>query len=129
MPVYSYACKSCGHKFDVHQDFSDDSLTICPECQGQLKKVFGTVGISFKLGLLCHRLPQEHLELGRPGKLLVEGLELHLLRLCVEVRVVGSPGEGGRFSDELSRSAPLRLMCARLGTARPLMLRSPVDDR
>lgn len=48
MPVYSYACKSCGHKFDVHQDFSDDSLTICPECQGQLKKVFGTVGISFK---------------------------------------------------------------------------------
>ncbi|WP_278373355.1 FmdB family zinc ribbon protein [Brevibacterium casei] len=48
MPVYSYACKSCGHKFDVHQDFSDDSLTVCPECQGQLKKVFGTVGISFK---------------------------------------------------------------------------------
>lgn len=48
MPVYSYACKSCGHKFDIHQDFSDDSLTICPECQGQLKKVFGTVGISFK---------------------------------------------------------------------------------
>nr|WP_209323817.1 FmdB family zinc ribbon protein [Brevibacterium renqingii] len=48
MPVYSYACKSCGHAFDIHQDFSDDSLTICPECQGRLKKVFGTVGISFK---------------------------------------------------------------------------------
>ncbi|RBP65499.1 putative FmdB family regulatory protein [Brevibacterium sanguinis] len=48
MPVYSYACKSCGHAFDIHQDFSDDSLTICPECQGRLKKVFGTVGVSFK---------------------------------------------------------------------------------
>lgn len=48
MPVYSYACKSCGHAFDIHQDFSEDSLTICPECQGRLKKVFGTVGISFK---------------------------------------------------------------------------------
>ncbi|MDN5808002.1 MAG: FmdB family transcriptional regulator [Brevibacterium sp.] len=48
MPVYSYACKSCAHAFDIHQDFSDDSLTICPECQGRLKKVFGTVGISFK---------------------------------------------------------------------------------
>ena len=48
MPVYSYACKSCGHAFDIHQDFSDDSLTVCPECQGRLKKVFGTVGISFK---------------------------------------------------------------------------------
>lgn len=48
MPVYSYACKSCGHAFDIHQDFSDDSLTVCPECQGRLKKVFGAVGISFK---------------------------------------------------------------------------------
>lgn len=48
MPVYSYACKSCGHAFDIHQDFSDDSLTVCPECQGHLKKVFGAVGISFK---------------------------------------------------------------------------------
>ncbi len=48
MPVYSYACKSCGHAFDIHQDFSDESLTICPECQGRLKKVFGTVGVSFK---------------------------------------------------------------------------------
>ncbi|UVI35427.1 FmdB family transcriptional regulator [Brevibacterium spongiae] len=48
MPVYSYACKSCGHAFDIHQDFSEDSLTVCPECQGRLKKVFGTVGISFK---------------------------------------------------------------------------------
>nr|WP_098731718.1 FmdB family zinc ribbon protein [Brevibacterium epidermidis] len=48
MPVYSYACKSCGHAFDIHQDFSEDSLTVCPECQGRLKKVFGAVGISFK---------------------------------------------------------------------------------
>lgn len=48
MPTYSYACKSCGHAFDIHQDFSEDTLTVCPECQGRLRKVFGTVGISFK---------------------------------------------------------------------------------
>lgn len=49
MPTYSYACKNCGHSFDIHQDFSEDSLTTCPECgQEQLRKVFGTPGVTFK---------------------------------------------------------------------------------
>ena len=48
MPTYEYACKSCGHQFEIVQSFSEDSLTVCPNCQGPLKKVFGNVGISFK---------------------------------------------------------------------------------
>lgn len=48
MPTYSYACKSCKHTFDIQQALSDDSLTVCPECEGQLHKVFGQVGITFK---------------------------------------------------------------------------------
>jgi putative FmdB family regulatory protein len=48
MPTYEYACNSCGHQFDVVQSFSDDALTICPECGGALRKVFGSVGIVFK---------------------------------------------------------------------------------
>ena len=48
MPTYSYACKNCGHAFDIHQAFTDDSLTVCPECQGTLRKVFGNVGVTFK---------------------------------------------------------------------------------
>lgn len=48
MPTYSYACKTCGHAFDIHQAFTDDSLTVCPECQGTLRKVFGNVGVTFK---------------------------------------------------------------------------------
>lgn len=48
MPTYAYACKDCGHEFDVFQSFTDDSLTECPQCQGQLRKKFGTVGVSFK---------------------------------------------------------------------------------
>ena len=48
MPDYSYACNSSSHAFDIHPHCSDDSITVCPECQGHLKKVFGTVGISFK---------------------------------------------------------------------------------
>ncbi len=48
MPTYSYKCGECGHAFDVHQSFDDDALTTCPECGGPLRKVFGTVGVTFK---------------------------------------------------------------------------------
>lgn len=48
MPTYEYRCKECGHEFDVVQAFSDDALTVCTECNGPLKKVYGNVGISFK---------------------------------------------------------------------------------
>lgn len=48
MPTYEYACKSCGHRLEVVQKFTDDPLTECPECAGPLRKVFGNVGITFK---------------------------------------------------------------------------------
>lgn len=48
MPTYEYRCADCGHHFDIVQSFTDDSLTVCPECGGRLKKVFGNVAISFK---------------------------------------------------------------------------------
>lgn len=48
MPLYEYRCRNCDHRFEVQQSFSDDPLTICPECQGELRKVFNPVGISFK---------------------------------------------------------------------------------
>lgn len=48
MPVYAYACKDCGHAFDIRQSFSEDALTVCPECAGGLRKKFNTVGVVFK---------------------------------------------------------------------------------
>lgn len=48
MPTYAYECKDCHHQFDVHQSFSEDSLTTCPECSGRLRKKFNTVGVVFK---------------------------------------------------------------------------------
>lgn len=48
MPTYPYACTQCGHQFEVFQSFSDDALTECPECQGKLRKVWGSVGVVFK---------------------------------------------------------------------------------
>lgn len=48
MPTYQYACTQCDHFFEVFQSFSEDSLTVCPECGGKLRKVFNAVGVVFK---------------------------------------------------------------------------------
>lgn len=48
MPTYPYACTACDHRFEVVQSFTDDALTVCPECSGRLRKVFGSVGVVFK---------------------------------------------------------------------------------
>ncbi|MBB4917753.1 FmdB family zinc ribbon protein [Streptosporangium saharense] len=48
MPTYQYACSACGNEFDIVQKFSDDALTECPTCAGELRKVFSAVGIVFK---------------------------------------------------------------------------------
>lgn len=48
MPTYEYRCKSCGEHLEVVQSFTDDPLTECPSCEGDLRKVFGSIGISFK---------------------------------------------------------------------------------
>ncbi len=47
MPTYSYRCADCDHAFDIHQAFTDDNLTICPNCGGKLRKIFSPVGVSF----------------------------------------------------------------------------------
>lgn len=49
MPVYVYACKNCGHRFEQRQSFSDDTLTVCPVChESALHKVYDSVGVVFK---------------------------------------------------------------------------------
>ncbi|WP_328991277.1 FmdB family transcriptional regulator [Kribbella sp. NBC_01245] len=48
MPTYQYQCTDCGTNLEVRQSFSDDALTVCPECDGVLRKVFNAVGVVFK---------------------------------------------------------------------------------
>lgn len=47
MPTYAYACKSCDHRFDAVQSFSEPALTDCPECGGPLRKEYGSIGVTF----------------------------------------------------------------------------------
>jgi putative FmdB family regulatory protein len=49
MPIYTYRCEHCGVQFDRRQKFSDEPLTVCPECETEtLRKVYLPVGIVFK---------------------------------------------------------------------------------
>ncbi len=48
MPTYQYRCADCGRELEVVQKFTDASLTECPTCTGDLRKVFNAVGVVFK---------------------------------------------------------------------------------
>ena len=48
VPTYQYSCTACGSPLEAQQSFSDDPLTVCPECGGRLRKVFSAVGVVFK---------------------------------------------------------------------------------
>jgi putative FmdB family regulatory protein len=48
MPTYEYACAACGHEFEAVQSFSDAAITQCPECNGEVRKVYSNVGVVFK---------------------------------------------------------------------------------
>jgi len=47
VPTYSYRCTACDTAFDIQQAFTDHSLTVCPTCQGKLRKVFSSIGVTF----------------------------------------------------------------------------------
>jgi putative FmdB family regulatory protein len=48
MPIYEYACTSCGERTEAKQSFDDPPLEECPHCGGTLRKLFSPVGIVFK---------------------------------------------------------------------------------
>jgi putative FmdB family regulatory protein len=48
VPTYEYACAECGERLEAVQKFTDDPLTVCPVCDGRLRKLFSPVGIVFK---------------------------------------------------------------------------------
>lgn len=48
MPTYEYRCLDCQKSFEVVQSFTDDPLTTCHLCGGNLRKVLHPVGIQFR---------------------------------------------------------------------------------
>ncbi|MCB9431172.1 MAG: FmdB family transcriptional regulator [Ardenticatenaceae bacterium] len=48
MPLYTYRCNDCNHEFEARQRMSDDPLTECPVCEGEVRRVVNSVGVVFK---------------------------------------------------------------------------------
>lgn len=48
MPLYEYQCDACGHRFERIRKFSDPPLTVCPECDGAIRKLVSSPAIQFK---------------------------------------------------------------------------------
>lgn len=48
MPTYQYKCKQCEHRFDVMQRITEEPLTECPECGGEIRRVLFPAGVVFK---------------------------------------------------------------------------------
>jgi putative FmdB family regulatory protein len=48
MPIYLYQCDACGLRFERLQRMSEEPLTECPECEGNVHRVIQPVGIIFK---------------------------------------------------------------------------------
>ncbi|HVY92974.1 MAG TPA: zinc ribbon domain-containing protein [Bryobacteraceae bacterium] len=49
MPIYEYRCHSCGKKFEAMQKFSDEPLTVHPECgSGPVDRLISAPALQFK---------------------------------------------------------------------------------
>lgn len=48
MPLYDYRCRACSKVTEVRHGFGDVHQDACPECGGELARVFSPAGIVFK---------------------------------------------------------------------------------
>lgn len=48
MPLYEYRCKQCGSLKEVRHGFKEPHTEPCPQCGGEMARVFSPTGIVFK---------------------------------------------------------------------------------
>jgi putative FmdB family regulatory protein len=54
VPIYEYECSACQCRFDRKQDFDEEPVFSCPQCQGKARRVIHSVPIIFKgSGFYC----------------------------------------------------------------------------
>lgn len=41
MPTYDYRCLSCKHKFELFQSMTEEPISTCPKCGGEVKRLIG----------------------------------------------------------------------------------------
>jgi putative FmdB family regulatory protein len=48
MPIYEYQCAACGRIVERWQKFSEEPLTVCPHCGGNLSKIISSCAFHLK---------------------------------------------------------------------------------
>ena len=48
MPLYDYRCRACSKVTEIRHGFREAHDVVCPECGGELARVFTPAGIVFK---------------------------------------------------------------------------------
>jgi putative FmdB family regulatory protein len=86
VPIYDYACRTCGHRFEAFHGLNEAGPHQCPECGGTVNRVFAPPTIVFK-GSGWAKLDRRYS--GAPTK-----------------KGSGSEGKGGEGSTSGSESSP-----------------------
>ncbi len=50
MPIYEYECPACEQVIEIQQRISDDPLSSCPDCGGEVKKLVSMSSFHLKGG-------------------------------------------------------------------------------
>ena len=50
MPVYEYRCNACGDRFELRRKFSDEPVSDCPKCGGNVTKLISNTAFTLKGG-------------------------------------------------------------------------------
>jgi len=50
MPIYEYQCQTCKNIVEAWQSLSDEPLSVCPECAGEMKKLISASSFHLKGG-------------------------------------------------------------------------------
>ena len=48
MPIYEYECGLCSFRFEMKQGFDEEPGAMCPQCQGEARRLFHSAPVIFK---------------------------------------------------------------------------------
>ena len=48
MPIYEYECALCYCHFERKQRFDEEPVAMCPQCQGQARRILHSIPVIFK---------------------------------------------------------------------------------
>ncbi len=48
MPIYEYKCNDCKKVIEIHQNINDPEKTICPYCNGKIKRIMSYTSFVLK---------------------------------------------------------------------------------